>query len=134
MDRESNQDIQVSSERRNILPLPRAFIEDQSVEPAISAARPDVVINPFNFEEEVHNEDHRYHRLPISVLSSVHEHVMDIEKAIHNDQQIISHIIMHGDDKVERLLFPTLYPHGRGHWSYQRINIMESRDRRYITL
>ena len=93
---------------------------------------PDVIIHPFEFLEEVHNEDYRYHRLPIGVLSSVRQHVIDIEMAIRTDQQLISHIINHGDDRVERLLFPTLYPNGRGHWTYRHVNTMQLRNARYV--
>jgi hypothetical protein len=134
MNGESIQDMEGSSTVRSVSSLPRAFIEDHTVEPRVSGGRPDIVINPFDFEEDVYDEDHRYHRLPIGVLSSVHRHVVDIETAIRTDQQLISHIIMHGDNKVEPLLFPTLYPHGRGHWCYRHIKIMESRDPRYASL
>ena len=85
-----------------------------------------------DIEGQVYNEDYRHHHLPTGMLSSVHRHVIDIETAMCSDRQVIPHIINHGDDKVERLLFPTLYPHGRGHWSYRRVNPMQSRNARCV--
>ena len=75
---------------------------------------PDVIIHPFEFLEEVHNEDYQYHHLPIEMLSSVHQHVIDIKTVIHTDQQLILHISNHDDDRMECLLFSYLYPHDRG--------------------
>ena len=53
------------------LPIPRAVLNNEAVEMPIPEGRPDVVVDPFDFESDVRNEGYRYHRLPMGVLGQV---------------------------------------------------------------
>jgi hypothetical protein len=69
--------------------------------------RPDVIVNPSNFESQVRNEGYRSHRVPAGVVcldSSIGE---------------LKRVINHGNRELEMLLFPHLYPNGKGGWVYQ---------------
>jgi hypothetical protein len=81
----------------------------------IPAGRPDMVVNPCDFEEEVRNEDYRYHRLPMGMLTN-----LNVGQCFTNTFGSIGELVAHGDGKGKGLLFPVLYPHGRGFWRYQR--------------
>lgn len=74
-------------------------------EAAVPAERPDLVLNPADFEAEVRDEDYRSHRLPGGTIES------SVTK--------LRAVINHGDTRLEMLLFPHLYPNGRGAWVYQ---------------
>ena len=102
--------------------LPHVFIEDQTVEPSIPSGRPDIVVDPLNYENEVRNEDFRYHRLPSGVLEGTGD-LMNSASTVEaqNNVASISRVINHGDQNVEALLFPTLYPYGRGQWQYHKV-------------
>ena len=113
--------------------FPQAFLENTDIEMPIPEGRPDVIVDPFNFHEEVRNEDHRYHRLPIGVLSGIDNRVLNVNEAIEEDIESIGGVLAHGDGIVEGLLFPGLYPNGRGYWQYQRSIIGPlARDPTYI--
>jgi hypothetical protein len=77
--------------------------------------RPDIVVNPRDFEEDVRNEDYRYHRLPMAALTNI-----NVNQPMADAFRSLSNVINHGDGKGEGLLFPVLYPHGHGFWRYQR--------------
>ena len=99
--------------------LPQVFIEDQTIEPSIPSNQPDIVVDPFNYENEVRNEDFRYHRLAIGVLEGgTNVAHSDSIGEIQNKAATILRVINHGDQNVEALLFPTLYPEARGQWRY----------------
>ena len=74
-------------------------------EQAVPVRRPDVIVNPHNFEADVRNEDYRSHRLPGGIIES--------------STKKLKGIINHGDNRLELLLFPYLYPNGKGAWVYQ---------------
>ena len=69
--------------------------------------RPDVVVNPMDFEGEVRNEDYRSHRVLAGVVQ------------IESSRNELRCVIKHGDTNLEMLLFPHLYPYGKGAWAYQ---------------
>ena len=103
------------------VPIPRAFLENEDLEMPIPEGRPDIVINPIDFEEEVRNEGYRYHRLPMGALSN-----MDVNQVMGDAFRHVSNTVAHGDGKGEGLLFPVLYPYGRGFWQYRRARPMPS--------
>lgn len=85
--------------------LPLANLTNPDQEPPPPIRRPDLIVTPFNFDADVRNEDHRSHRLPAGTIqSSIND---------------LKYIINHGDKHLEMLLFPHLYPHGKGAWVYQ---------------
>ena len=97
------------------LVIPRAVLDNEDLEMPIPEGRPDVVMDPFDFEQDAGNEDYRYHRLPMGVLGRV-----DVDGIMTDTLGDWSNIVAHGDGKGEGLLFPVLYTHGRGFWWYQR--------------
>jgi hypothetical protein len=118
--REDNAQEQTADVRE--YPLPQAFLADETVEMPVFEGQPEVVVNPFTFHEEIRKEDHRYHRLPIGVLSTIDARVLKVGDVIEEEIKSVVGVIAHGDPKVEGLLFPLLYPNGRGYWQYQRRN------------
>lgn len=99
--------------------IPMAFLENEDLEMPIPEGRLDIVVNPIDFEEEVRNEDYRYHRLPMGVLPN-----LDVNRVMSDAFGRVSNTIAHGDGKGEGLLFPVLYPYGRGFWQYRRARPM----------
>jgi len=85
------------------LPFAQLTLPDQ--EPSVPVRRPDLILNPFDFPSEVRNEDHRSHRLPAGTIQS--------------SLTTLKYVISHGDKALEMLLFPHLYPNGKGAWVYQ---------------
>jgi len=73
-----------------------------------------------NYENEVRNEDFQYHRLPSGVLEGTVD-LMNSTVEAQNNVASISRVINHGDQNVEALLFPTLYPYGQGQWQYHKL-------------
>ena len=63
--------------------------------------RPEIVMDPSTFESEVNQEDYRHFRLPVAHIE---------------DRKGRQHVLTRGDAKIEPLLFPVLYPWGRGYW------------------
>jgi hypothetical protein len=94
--------------------IPCAVLDNEDLEMPIPERRPDVIVDPFDFEQDVHNKDYRYHRLPMGVLGRV-----DVDRIMTHTLGDWSQIVTHGDGKGEGLLFPVLYPHGCGFWRYQ---------------
>ncbi len=82
----------------NPLPTTNLFDEDAEIRPP---NRPDVVLNPDPYDEKTQDEDYRYFRLPVASFQD------------HNRQTVG---LVRSDPAIELLLFPVLYPHGRGHW------------------
>jgi hypothetical protein len=76
------------------------------VEPELPQGHPDIVVDPHDNNAEVHNEDHRYHRLPAGIVRTGEV----------NHRTVFT--VPHGDLDLEALLFTTLYPHGKGQWRY----------------
>jgi Helitron helicase-like domain at N-terminus len=109
--------------------LPRVQVVNADTEPAVPHRRPDIVMNPLDFDREVRNEDCRYHRLPAGTVKSVLS-------------EALQRVVNHGDKHLELLVFPYLYPHGKGQWQYsgpcnQRQELFpdvysDSRDRRRV--
>lgn len=93
-------------ERVAVGALPFAESSRPEEDAGVPFSRPDVIVNPLNFEAQVRNEDYRSHRIPGGVicLDSIGE---------------LKRIINHGHQELETLLFPYLYPYGRGSWVYQ---------------
>ena len=81
----------------NPLPNTNLFDEDVEVRPS---NRPDIVLNPDPYDERTQDEDYRYFRLPVA--------------SFQDNRQTIG--LVRSDPAIELLLFPVLYPHGRGHW------------------
>ena len=52
-------------------PIPRAVLDNEAVEMPVPAGRPDIVVDPFNFEPDVRDEGYCYHRFPMGVLGQV---------------------------------------------------------------
>ena len=84
--------------------LPTGHLLNPENEATVPTRRPDIVVNPIEFETEIRNEDYRSHRLPAGVFQS--------------PTSMVKHYINHGDSCLEMLVFPYLYPHGKGAWSY----------------
>jgi hypothetical protein len=82
-------------------PLPVAQLLQEAGIERRPANRPDLVVNPFNYDQETRNEHSQHHRLP---AGAVH----------HAPNQAVQPMLFHSDPDVEVLLFPHLYPHGRG--------------------
>jgi hypothetical protein len=95
--------------------FPHATLDNEAVEMPIPTGRPDIVVNPCDFEEQVRNEDYRYHRLPMGSLTNLPTSQLFLDAF-----GTVNHLVAHGDGKSEGLLFPVLYPYGRGFWRYQR--------------
>src|SRR5579859_8112524 len=94
-------------ERAAVGGLPFAELTRPEQDAGLPFSRPDVVMNPLNFEAQVRNEDYRSHRIPGGVVS--------LDSSIGELKRIINH----GHRELEMLLFPHLYPYGRGSWVYQ---------------
>jgi hypothetical protein len=77
---------------------------NEDTEPSVPHRRPDIVINPLDFDREVRNEDCRSHRLPAGMMETFLSEV--------------KRVVNHGDKHLEHLIFPYLYPHGKGQWQY----------------
>ena len=82
----------------NQLPRTDLFDEEAEVRPL---NRPDIALNPEVYDERTQDEDYRYFRLPIASFQD-------------NNRQTIG--LLRSDPAIELLLFPILYPYGRGHW------------------
>ena len=95
--------------------LPHATLDNEVLEMPIPDGRPDIVVNPSDFEEVVRNEDYRYHRLPMGTLENI-----DIDQLFSTTFGTVHDVVAHGDGKGEGLLFPVLYPYGRGLWRYRK--------------
>ena len=63
--------------------------------------RPEVIIDLTTFELEVNREDYRHFRLPVAYTQ---------------DRQGHRCVLTCSDTEIEPLLFPVLYPWGRGYW------------------
>jgi len=85
------------------LPFAQLSLPDQ--EPSVPGRRPDLILNPFDFVSEVRNEDHCSHRHPTGTVQA--------------SLAMLKYVISHGDKGLEMLLFPHLYPNGKGTWVYQ---------------
>ena len=94
-------------ERAAVGGLPFAELRRPEQDVGLPFSRPDVVMNPLNFEAQVRNEDYRSHQIPGGVVS--------LDSSIGELKRIINH----GHQELEMLLFPHLYPYGRGSWVYQ---------------
>ena len=99
------------------LPFAQLTLPDQ--EPSVPAHRPDLFLNPFDFASEVHNEDHRSHRLPAGTIQS--------------SLMMLKYVINHGDKVLEMLLFPHLYPNGKDAWVYQGPTISQYSSHRKLS-
>jgi len=58
-------------------------------------------MDPNTFNAEVNQEDYRHFRLPVAYIQDKWGHQC---------------MLTRGDSEMEPLLFPVLYPWGRGHW------------------
>ena len=87
------------------LGLPTATLVNPENDAAVPIERPDIVVNPFDFELDVRNEDYRSHRLPAGTFKT--------------SISTVKYLINHGDKWSEMLLFPHLYPNGKGAWTYR---------------
>lgn len=91
----------------NVLPLatiaPNEHLNIYNrVELELPQGHPDIVVDSHDNNPEVHNEDHRYHRLPAGIARTREG----------NHGTVFT--VPHGDPDLEALLFTTLYPHGKG--------------------
>ena len=50
------------------LPIPCTILDNKAMEMPVPEGRPDIMIDLFNFELDIHDEGYRYHCLPIGVL------------------------------------------------------------------
>jgi hypothetical protein len=92
----------VMSELR-IPPLPLADLFDEEDETeGRPLNRPDIVLNPNVYDAATQDEDYRHFRLPVAAYQN-------------NQRETIG--LLRSDPATELLLFPILYPHGRGQWS-----------------
>ena len=87
-----------------IQPLLTVELIDSSTKETRPTARPEVVMNPFEYPSETRNEDYRYHRLPVAQL----QNAMGLNVSV-----------MWSDPELELMLFPVLYPWGKGQWIHQ---------------
>lgn len=94
-----------------LYPLPEASLteSDTSIGPSSAQlpyrqTRPDLIMNPFDYPESTTTEDHRSFRLPVASMDSSEQ--MNGRKMG----------IARSDPTLELLIFPVLYPWGRGQW------------------
>lgn len=88
-------------------PLPTASISTLTVnEETRPMYYPDLVMNPIDYLPETANEDHRGFRLPVGLMSDPNSSHRPLS-------------ISRSDPALELLLFPVLYPWGRGQWTWQ---------------
>src|SRR5438067_13098876 len=80
--------------------FPHVHISDSTSETNPSM-QPEIIMDLTKFESEVNREDYRHFPLPVAY-----------------SQDRCSHqwMLTRGDTEIELLLFPVLYPWGRGHW------------------
>ena len=81
-------------------PVPSAVLFDEEAEDR-PLNWPDIILNPEPYEERTQNEDYRYFRLPVASLIDSNKQTTELLRT---------------DPIIEPLLFPVLYPFGRGHW------------------
>jgi hypothetical protein len=98
-------------------PLPLIQLINDHRQERRPANRPDIVLDPHQYDPETRNEDFRYHRLPVG-------HVVGLRA----DGNLP--LLFRWDRDVEVLLFPHLYPFGRGQWIEQ---VVEAHGRREYT-
>jgi hypothetical protein len=98
-------------------PLPLIQLINDHRQERRPANRPDIVLDPFQYDPETRNEDFRYDRLPVG-------HVVGLRGAAKLP------LLFRYDRDVEVLLFPHLYPFGRGQWIEQ---VVGARGRRQYT-
>jgi hypothetical protein len=98
-------------------PLPLIQLINDHRQERRPANRPDIVLDPHQYDPETRNEDFRYHRLPVG-------HVVGLRA----DGNLP--LLFRWDRDVEVLLFPHLYPFGRGQWVEQ---VVEAHGRREYT-
>lgn len=84
-------------------PLPLIQLINDHREERRPANRPDVVLNPHEYDPETRNEDFRFDRLPIGRVAGSHR-AGDLPE------------LSRRDPASEVLLFSHLYPYGRGQW------------------
>jgi hypothetical protein len=87
-------------------PLPLLQLINDHREERRPANRPDVVMNPLQYDSETRNEDFQYNRLTLGRICGSHRTGNMPE-------------LFRTDPDVEVLLFPHLYPYGRGQWIQQ---------------
>lgn len=59
-------------------------------ESAVSHQHPDIIMNPLNFDQEVRNEDYRYHHPPAEMIESF---LSEVQRIInHRDKHLELHI------------------------------------------
>jgi hypothetical protein len=99
------------------------FVQDRLVLPSVIAdseerlpdSRPDIVLDPSQFDPVTHNEDYSFRRLPVAV-----------------DALRAGDCLAGAEAETEMLLFPILYPHGRG--AYDSASHPATAPRRRYTL
>ena len=60
-------DINLIAMDRGVI-VPRVVLDNEDLEMPIPEGRPDVVVNSFNFEQNIGNKDYQYHQLSMKVL------------------------------------------------------------------
>ena len=76
--------------------------------------RGDVVVPPYDFPDEIHNEDSHHSRLAIGFLCTKEDNKIPI--ALH-------------DPELEALLYPDLFPDGHGHYGELQRNALSTNDK-----
>jgi hypothetical protein len=84
-------------------PLPLAHLIDEDGDEQRPPNRPDLVMNPFQYEQHTRDEHFRYNRLPVGAVQA-------------SSDQAPQPTLYRSDPDVEVLTFPHLYPYGRGQW------------------
>jgi len=84
-------------------PLPLAHLIDENGDERRPPNRPDLVMNPFQYEQHTRDEHFRHNRLPVGAVQA-------------SPDQALLPTLYRSDPDVEVLAFPHLYPYGRGQW------------------
>ncbi len=91
-------------------PLPLIQLINDHREERRPANRPDVVLDPHQYDPETWNEDFRYDRLPVGRISGSHR-AGDLPS------------LSRKDPAAEVMLFSHIYPYGKGQWIEQPIGV-----------
>ena len=90
------------------LSLPQVTQEWDPIEPPLPSGHYDVVVDPGDFHTDIHNEDHRYFRLPAGVAFTARDGQRGPGVNNYNANNL-PFVVPHSDPDLEALLFTSLY-------------------------
>src|ERR1700737_2156351 len=101
------------------LSVPQVTQERDPIEPDLPRGHYDVVVDPRDFHTDIHNEDHRYFRLPAGVAFTARDGRRGPRVNNYNIDNV-PFVVPHSDPDLEALLFTSLYHNGKGAWHYTK--------------